>query len=144
MAWNLNEALDYYKRMGAPADQNALISLLTEIQQEHGGSIPKSILPDIAAYYGTREALLAALIRRIPRLKLSDVHTLELCAGPNCGKAAALAKAAETLCAAHAGKISLKFTPCMRLCGKGPNLKWDGTLHHKADEALLKELEKDI
>ena len=60
MAWNLNEALDYYKRMGAPADQNALISLLTEIQQEHGGSIPKSILPEIAAYYGTREALLAA------------------------------------------------------------------------------------
>ena len=144
MAWNLNEALDYYKRMGAPADQNALISLLTEVQQEHGGSIPKSILPDISAYYGTKEALLAALIRRIPRLKLSDTHTLELCAGPNCGKAAALAKAAETLCAAHPGKIILKFTPCMRLCGKGPNLKWDGKLHHKADESLLKELMKDI
>ena len=144
MAWNLTEALDYYKRMGAPTDQNALISLLTEIQQEHGGSIPKSTLPDIAAYYGTKEALLTALIRRIPRLKLSDVHTLELCAGPNCGKAAALAKAAEALCAAHPGKISLKFTPCMRLCGKGPNLKWDGKLHHKADESLLKELMKDI
>ena len=144
MAWNLNEALDYYKRMGAPADQNALISLLTEIQQEHGGSIPKSILPDIASYYGTKEALLMALIRRIPRLKLSDVHTLELCAGPNCGKAAVLAKAAETLCAAHPGKIILKFTPCMRLCGKGPNLKWDGTLYHKADELLLRELIKNL
>ena len=144
MSWNLNAALEYYKRMGAPADLNALISLLTEVQQEHGGSIPKSILPHIAGYYGTKEALLAALIRRIPRLKLSDVHTLELCAGPNCGKAAALAKAAETLCAAHPGKIILKFTPCMRLCGKGPNLKWDGNLHHKADESLLKELMKDI
>ena len=144
MAWNLSEALDYYKRMGAPVDQNALISLLTEIQQEHGGSIPKAILSDIASYYGTKEALLTALIRRIPRLKLSDVHTLELCAGPNCGKAAALAKAAEALCAAHPGKINLKFTPCMRLCGKGPNLKWDGTLHHKADDSLLKELMKDI
>jgi hypothetical protein len=28
----------------------------------------------------------------------------------------------------------------MRLCGKGPNLRWDGTLHHKADEALLRKL----
>lgn len=144
MAWNLTEALDYYKRQGAPADQNALISLLTEVQQEHSGSIPRAILPDIAVYYGTKEALLMAIIRRIPRLKLSDVHTLELCAGPNCGKAAALAKAAETLCAAHPGKITLKFTPCMRMCGKGPNLKWDGKLYHKADDSLLKELMKNI
>ena len=140
MAWNLSEALDYYKRMGAPADQNALISLLTEIQQEHSGSIPKAILPDIAAYYGTKEALLMAIIRRIPRLNLSDVHTLELCAGPNCGKAAALAKAAETLCAAHPGKIILKFTPCMRMCGKGPNIRWDGKIYNGADEALIRSL----
>ena len=140
----LRDILDYYKRQGAPADQNALIALLTEVQAEHGGSIPKALLVDIAAFYGTKEGVLLALIRRIPRLKLSDVHTLELCAGPNCGKAAALAKAAETLCAAYPGKINLKFTPCMRLCGKGPNLKWDGTLHHKADDSLLKELMKDI
>ena len=144
MVWNLHEALEYYKRQGAPADQNALIALLTEVQAEHGGSIPKALLVDIAAFYGTKEGVLLALIRRIPRLKLSDVHTLELCAGPNCGKAAALAKAAETLCAAHPGKISLKFTPCMRLCGKGPNLKWDGTLYHKADELLLRELIKNL
>ena len=30
----------------------------------------------------------------------------------------------------------------MRMCGKGPNLKWDGKLHHGATEALLKELVK--
>ena len=36
--------------------------------------------------------------------------------------------------------ITVKFAPCMRLCGKGPNLKWDGKLYHKADENLLKEL----
>lgn len=140
MAWNLSEALDYYKRQGAPGDQSALISLLREIQMEHGGSIPKGLLPQIAAAYHTKEALLLALIRRIPRLRLSDVHTLELCAGPNCGKAAALAAKAEALCAANPGKITLKFTPCMRLCGKGPNLKWDGQLYHKADEALLEQL----
>ena len=141
MAWNLQEALDYYKKQGAPADQSALISLLSEIQQEHGGSIPKALLPEVAAYYGTKEALLLAIIRRIPRLHLSDLHTLEVCAGPNCGKSAALAKAAESLCAAHPN-IHLKFVPCMRLCGKGPNIKWDGKLYHRADEALLVQLIK--
>ena len=142
MAWNLQETLDYYKKQGAPADQSTLISLLSEIQQEHGGSIPKWILAEMAAFYGIKESLLLAIIRRIPRLRLSDLHTLELCAGPNCGKAAALAAAAEKLAAAHPGKISLKYVPCMRMCGKGPNLKWDGTLHHKADEALLAQLIK--
>ena len=31
MEWNLEEALDYYRRQGAPGDQNALIALLKEI-----------------------------------------------------------------------------------------------------------------
>lgn len=143
MGWNLPEALEYYKRQGAPSDQNALVSLLTEIQQEHG-SIPRFLITEIAAAYGIKEALLLAMIRRIPRLRLSDTHTLELCGGPNCGKATALAACAETLCAARPGKVALKFVPCMRLCGKGPNLKWDGKLYHKATEALLQELMKDL
>lgn len=136
----LQDILDYYRRQGAPADQSALISLLTEIQQDHGGSIPKALLSEISAYYGTKEALLLAIIRRVPRLRLSDVHTLELCAGPNCGKAAALARRAEELTAAYSGKVTLKFVPCMRMCGKGPNLRFDGKLYHQADDALLKKL----
>lgn len=143
MAWNLSEALEYYQRQGAPADQNALISLLTEVQQEHG-SIPKFLLTEIAAVYSIKEALLLAIVRRIPRLQLSDTHTLELCGGPNCGKAAALADCAETLCSTHPGKVTLKYVPCMRLCSKGPNLKWNGKLYHKATEALLLELLKDL
>lgn len=142
--WNLSEALDYYKRQGAPTDQSALISLLTEVQQENGGSIPKFLLTNIAAFYGIKEALLLAIIRRIPRLRLSDCHTLELCAGPNCGRSAALAAFAESLCAAHPEKITLKFVPCMRLCGKGPNIRWDGKLYHQADEVLLKQLVQTI
>lgn len=140
MDWKLSEALQYYKGQGAPADQGALISLLAEIQQEYGGSIPKFLLTETASYYGIKESLLLAIIRRVPRLRLSDTHSLELCAGPSCGRAAALAACAEALCAAHSGKITLKFTPCMRQCAKGPNLKWDGKLYHQADEALLKRL----
>jgi len=136
--WNLEEAISYYKKQGAPSDQSALVSLLREAQQENGGAIPKSALPAMAEGLGVKESYLLAVIRRIPSLRLSDMHTLELCAGPNCGKHAALAASAEKLCKGK--NITLKFTPCMRLCGKGPNLKWDGKLYHKADEALLRSL----
>lgn len=144
MSWNLTETLEYYKRQGAPSDQSTLISLLAEIQQEHGGGIPRGLLGEIAGYYGIKDALLLAIIRRIPRLRLSDIHTLEVCAGPTCGKAATLAHCAEKISAAYPGKISLKFTPCMRMCGKGPNIKWDGKLYHNADDTLLTELTKEL
>lgn len=139
----LRDTLDYYKRQGAPADQSALISLLAELQQNHGGSIPKYLLAEIAAYYGAREALLLALIRRIPRLRLSDTHTLELCAGPNCSKAALLAACAEKLCT-EIPSLSLKFTPCMRLCGRGPNVRLDGKLYHAVNEELLTQLVRNL
>ena len=138
MAFSLEEAVAYYKKQGAPSDQSALVSLLREVQQENGGAIPKSALPAMAEGLGVKESYLLAVIRRIPSLRLSDMHTLELCAGPNCGKHAALAACAEKLCKGK--NITLKFTPCMRMCGKGPNLKWDGKLYHKADEALLRSL----
>ncbi len=137
MDWNLQEALAYYKKQGAPQDQNALVSLLKEIQ-ETLGQIPKPMLGDIAAEYGIRESLLLAIIRRLPKLRLADTHLLELCAGPNCSKNKSLAAAAEKLCSGK--NVTLKFVPCMRMCGKGPNLKWDGTLYHQASEALLREL----
>ena len=137
MDWDLKEAIDWYGKQGAPRDQNALVNLLREIQEENRGSIPKWMLPAIAEAYGVKESLLLALIRRYPRLRLADTHLLEICAGPNCGKHTALADAAEQL---RKKGITVKFVPCMRLCGKGPNLKWDGTLYHQADEALLKKL----
>lgn len=138
MAWNLEEALAYYKKQGAPRDQTALISLLKEISREHGGAIPSGILSLAADYYGVKETFLQAIVKRIPGLRISDTHLLELCAGPNCGKHTALAKAAEALCREH--HVSLKFVPCMRQCGKGPNLKWDGQIHHGATLELLQKL----
>ena len=136
MNWNLEEAITYYKRQGAPGDQNAVIALLREVQQEYGGSIPSHILIPIAQGLGTKESLLNAIIKRIPKLRLSDTHLLELCSGPNCGRHTALANLAETLF--RDTNVTVKFVPCMRMCGKGPNLRWDGTLYHNADEALLR------
>ena len=140
MDWNIQDAIAYYRSLGAPTDQNALISLLREIQREYGGSIPESTLATVAQGCSVKETLLLALIRRIPSLKLGSNHVLEICAGPNCGKSAALAAYAEKLAAS--GKFTLKYVPCMRLCGKGPNIRWDGKLYHRATEELLKELTK--
>ena len=137
MNWNLDESIAYYHSAGAPADQNALISLLREIQREYG-YIPEFAVSTVAQSYGIKESLILALIRRIPSLKLGDGHLLELCAGPNCGKCTALAEVAEKLQKCHG--FTLKYVPCMRLCGKGPNIRWDGTLHHRATEELLRAL----
>ena len=138
MAWNLGEAVDYYKSQGAPGDQTALTGLLREIQEEFDG-IPGKLLPEVAAKLGVKESFLLALIRRRPRLRLTDTHTLELCAGTNCGRHAELAALAEQLCAKRED-VTLKFRPCMRQCGKGPNLKWDGVLYNRVDMPLLKKL----
>ena len=139
MAWTLEEAVSYYKGQGAPADQTALVGLLQELQEESGGAISRSLLTDAAAQLGTKVTFLEAVIRRLPRLRLSDVHTLELCAGPNCGKHRTLAACAERLCA-EKNNVTLKFVPCMRMCGKGPNLKWDGAVYNGATEELLRRL----
>lgn len=139
MSWNLEEAIGYYKKQGAPRDQSALVGLLREIQQENGGSIPLYVLKPIADSYEIKESLLQALIRRYPSLRLGNTHCLELCAGPNCGKHVKLAAYAEAL-EKSTGSFTLKFVSCMRLCGKGPNIKWDGTLYHRADEEMLRKL----
>nr|MBQ8244014.1 NAD(P)H-dependent oxidoreductase subunit E [Oscillospiraceae bacterium] len=141
MTWNIDEAIAHYKKQGAPGDQSALISLLREMQQESGGSIPPYMLKTAASAYGIKESFLLALIRRIPSLRLGNTHCLELCSGPNCGKHTTLAACAEKLTAGSS--ITLKFVPCMRMCGKGPNVKWDGTLYHQASEELLRKLIKE-
>jgi len=141
MEWNLDEAVAYYKKTGAPGDQNALIALLGEVQAEFGG-IPSRLLPEMAEKLGTKQGVLLALVKRIPRLRLADVHILEVCAGPNCPKRADLAGIAEALCKGR--NIQLKFVPCMRMCGKGPNIRFDGVVYNGADEELLKQLMQKV
>lgn len=137
MTWDRNEAVAHYRAMGAPQDQMVLVSLLREAQEALGGTLPEAEVRCLAAELQTPPSLLLALIRRIPDLRLAQGHILELCGGPNCSKRASLAAWAEQHLPAN---VTLKFVPCMRLCGKGPNLRFDGTLYHRADEALLKDL----
>ncbi len=135
----MKELLDYYRRQGAPGDQTALVSLLKEVQRLHG-AVPKWAVAEIAEYYNIKESFLLAVVKRIPSLRLQDSHLLQLCAGPNCGKHTALAAEAEKLCKLKG--IELKYMGCQRMCGKGPNIKYDGKLYHKATPELLRELLK--
>ena len=142
--WDLKEAILYYKNQGAPRDQAALVALLREVQDAHEGAIPQGLLPMLAEEFGVRESFLLAVIKKLPSLRLADTHLLELCAGVNCAKQQALAAQAESLQKAHPGKITLQYTGCMRMCGKGPNLKWDGKLYHRADPELLEKLTESL
>ena len=143
MNWNLEEALTYYGRQGAPGDQGALTALLREVQDEHGGKIPGELLPAIAEHYKIKESFLLAVIKRIPSLKLAaQKPILELCAGPNCPKRANLAGFVEKTYGKDPKAFTLRYTGCMRMCGKGPNIKFDGKLYHKATVELLRELLK--
>lgn len=139
MNFSMEEALSYYQKQGAPADQSALVALLTEIQTAHGGAIPADALRQAAEGLGIKEALLLAIVRRIPRLRLKDAHCLEICAGPNCSKRAALATYVEKTFGKTPG-FEIRYVPCLRQCGQGPNIRWDGKLYNRADEALIREL----
>lgn len=137
MSWDLHEAMEYYARQGAPSDQGALIALLKEVQREEGCISPEA-LQQMAGYYKVKEGLFLALIRRIPGLRLGMTHVLEVCGGPNCSKRGRLAAFAETLTG-----VTVKTVPCMRQCGKGPNIRFDGKLYNGADEALIRRLMKE-
>lgn len=135
----MKELLDYYRRQGAPGDQTALVNLLKELQQTYGG-VPQWAVTEIAENYKIKESFILAVVKRIPSLRLQDTHLLQLCAGPNCGKHTALAAEAEKLCKLKG--VELKYMGCQRMCGKGPNIKFDGKLYHKATVELLQELLK--
>lgn len=130
--------IDFYIRQGAPGDQMALAELLRQLQKEWGGAIPADRLAPLAQILGTKESFLLAIIRRLPSLRLLESRVLELCAGPNCGKHTALAAVAETLC--RQTGVTFRYMPCQRMCGKGPNVKYNGRLYHGADEKLLRSL----
>lgn len=137
----MEEMFSYYQRQGAPGDQTALVNLLKELQQTYG-AVPKWAITQAAEYYRIKESFLLAIIKRIPSLRLQDSHLLELCAGKNCGKHVQLAETAEKLCKLKG--VTLKYMGCQRMCGKGPNIKFDGKLYHKATEELLKKLLEEV
>ena len=70
--WHLNEAIAFYQSQGAPHDQQSLLELLTEVQKEKGGVIPKKALGKIADAYDVKKSYLRVVIRQSPDLHLED------------------------------------------------------------------------
>ena len=104
---------------------------------------------EIAALLNTKVTFLNAVIKRYPSLKpASAPHRLEVCGGKNCaanGSAALLkhirgAYGAESGGISTKGGFSFKICGCLKHCGKGPNIKWDGEIYNAATPELIKKL----
>ena len=140
----LPHCIEYYRKQGAPGDQQMLIALLREAQDLDGGTLSRQTMGRIADACGLQPALLNALVRRIPALRSDDVpHRLEICG--NCGRAAGLTDYIEQNYQVRSGSCSsggffYRITGCMKNCRQSPSIRWDGTLYSHADAVLLDEL----
>lgn len=147
--WSLDEAIEYYEGQEAAHNQEALVALLREVQEENGGVLPEAAVAEIAERLGLKESFIGAIIKRYPSLRTESApHMLEVCGGPNCARnnSAALLKfiSSEYDVASggisRRGKFSYKIGNCMKQCGKGPNIKWDGKIYNGATKELLQKL----
>lgn len=138
MDWDLQEAVAYHRGQGAPAAHGAVVALLKEAQNACGGALSPALLGQLAEALGVKDSLLLAVVKRTPSLRLEGKHLLQLCAGPNCGRHTELERLAREL--ADPAQVTVELAGCMRLCGKGPNLRYDGRLYHAADGSLLRRL----
>ena len=148
-SWNIHEAVEYYKGQDAPQNQFALVELLKEAQEHNGGVLTDCIIEDIAVLLNIKVTFLNAVIKRYPSLKTAQApHRLEVCGGKNCavnGSAALLkhirgAYGAESGGISTKGGFSFKICGCLKHCGKGPNIKWDGEIYNAATPELIKKL----
>ena len=134
--WDINEAIDYYRNQGAPGDQTALINLLKEIQSEHEDILNRQDVEIVAKELEVKESFLMAIIKRFPSLKFKDVHLLEVCKGEMCSRRTKLSGILSKL----PSNVEVKGVGCMRMCAKGPNIRYDGQVYNNVDEELIKKL----
>ena len=147
--WNINEAVEYYKGQDAPQNQFALVELLKEVQEHNGGVLTDGVVQEIAALLNIKPSFLNAVIKRYPSLKPAAApHRLEICGGKNCagnGSAALLKFIKQTYNVDNggisvSGGFSFAVCNCLKHCGKGPNIKWDGEVYNAAAPELIKRL----
>ena len=136
--------ITHYCGMGAPQDQQMLIALLRDLQEAEGGVLAQAALDFVAQECAVKTAVLHALIRRVPGLRSESAkHTLEICG--NCPAGMKLRAFIEKRYGVKSGAVSAagfvyRVTPCMKNCKNGPSVRWDGRLHSRADETLIREL----
>lgn len=143
---HVDEILKVYEGQGKPAGQEVILSVLRDIQ-EILGCIPKEVQEETAKRLGIKPSFLSAFIKKYPGFKEGSAgYEIQVCMGPSCGAG----KALEILRAVEAAGeekereqgISVKIVRgrCTRRCGKGPNLKINGVLHHHMTPEQAAEL----
>lgn len=141
MTFDIFEAINYYRNLGAPGDQTALINLLKEVQAECNDHISLTQVNLIARELEIKSTFLLGIIKRFPSLHLENTHDLLICNGMNCAKKANFVSFIDKTYGKNLGKINLKYVNCMRQCLDGPNFIFDGeAVHH----ASIKDLETII
>ena len=141
----LEDIIRYYREQGAPQDQQMLIALLRECQEMEGGALTAQTLAAVAQGCGVKESMLAALIRRVPSLRMADApHRLDMCM--TCPKGRELRAWVEKTWNVQSGQActAAGFTyhavPCMKNCPNGPSIRWDGVLYSRATQELIRSL----
>ena len=131
----LAQILSFYQSRGAARDQNELVSLLRETQALYGGVIPQGALEEITRALGFRDSFLPAVLRRYPSIKTEAVrHSLTVCQGPSCGRRRELLDFLSRAYGVEPGGVAaagfrLQSGGCMKNCGSGPCVRWDGTVY---------------
>ena len=146
---NLHEIVSHYTDMGAPQDQQMLIALLKDVQGQTGGTLPGAVIAKLAEHLQVKEALLRALINRVPSLRLQEAaHLIEVCA--TCPAGGAIRAFIEDTYHVKSGGIcpqkgfAYRVVPCMKNCKNGPSVRFDGVLYPAATVDKVKALIEGI
>ena len=149
MEMNVQEIAAHYMDMGAPGDQQMVIALLKDVQAQTGGTLPGDVIAKLAAVLQVKEALLRALIRRVPSLRLQEAaHLVEVCA--TCRAGTAIRAFIEDTYHIQSGGIcpqkgfAYRVVPCMKNCKNGPSVRFDGTLYPAATVDQVRALIEGI
>ena len=149
MESNLHDIVKHYMDMGAPGDQQMLIALLREVQAERGGTLSGAVIAALSDMLGVKEALLRALIGRVPSLRLQEAaHLLEVCL--TCPAGGAIRAFIEDTYHVKSGGIcpqkgfAYRVVPCMKNCKNGPSVRFDGVLYPAATVDTVRALIEGI
>jgi len=126
------------------------VGTLLEAIQERLGFVPPPAIPLVAERTGLERYDVYQFASGSPNLSLDlpGRHRVSICRGENCSArgSAELGECAQQILGIQYRGVTadegVRLDPflCLGKCGKGPNVRIDGTIHHHVDEAKLGRL----
>lgn len=133
----IEEIFEYYSRKGQELDQEAMVSMLRELQ-DLMGFISPAFMERAAKAGKVKLSTVQAIIKRYPSLKAADtVHEIVICTGKSCaakGNLEVLTQLKKKLNInengiSEDGRICLKTRTCLKKCRMAPNVLIDGVCY---------------